>query len=316
MAIDAARLLQRRRAVVAGLLQPARDLAQLAAQQPLAPATPGIAWPSTPRAAIVAQRPLGRVAARGARERPFRRQICSGRELGAAQVAELARARSPKIAGARVGDRVLVQRVEEHVLREVALGQRPQRARLEQRQALRLAQLARARAPPAPRPAPRGSQPVPRGQARRALRVSSRSQRQMSPRVDAEQLVQPRLVVGEPVLHHPRARSAASAAARRAAPRSPATRSAAWPADDRDGLLRRAGRGARPRAPRGPRRPSPTTRDHCTARLPRRIARDARRAGPRRASQWISGSGSAGAFQEVEVAALVGLRRRARVSAP
>jgi hypothetical protein len=80
-----------------------------------------------------------------------------------------------------VRDRVLVQRVEEHVLRQVAPRQRPQRPRLEQLLPPRIVQLALPRLDELAREVVR-LPAMQRGEAREVA-VSSRSQRQTSPRV-------------------------------------------------------------------------------------------------------------------------------------
>ena len=73
----------------------------------------------------------------------------------------------------------------------------------QQRQALRLAQVPAPRRDELARQALRAASRAARASPAR-LRVSSRSQRQTSPRVTPQQRVQARLVVGQPVLHHPR----------------------------------------------------------------------------------------------------------------
>ena len=136
----------------------------------------------------------------GARE-PVEAADHQRRELGAAQVAEARRARAED-RRRRVRDRVLVQRVEEDVLREVALGERAQGARLQQRQAPGLAQV------PAPRLHQGGrervrapSRAAPRARRGCACRRAASARRRPG---HPQQRVEPRLVVGEPMLHHPR----------------------------------------------------------------------------------------------------------------
>ena len=138
-----ARRLQRRRAVVARLLEPARELAQLAREQPLRlRGRHRLARDALVRVgAQRRRRPLLRVPAR----QPVEAADLQRAELGAPQGRPLRTAGDAEDRRRVRRDRLLVQRVEEQVLRQVALGQRAQRALLEQREAVGVAQL------PAPR---------------------------------------------------------------------------------------------------------------------------------------------------------------------
>ena len=194
-----ARRVHRRRAVVARLLQPARELAQLAREQPL-----GLhGRDRLARDALVGvlaqrrRRLLLRVPAREAVEAADLQRA----ELGAPQRRPLRAARDAEDLGRVRGDRLLVQRVEEQVLGEVALGQRAQRPALEQREPLGVAQLAPPRRDELARE--RGRLPsLLLGELGEVARVVAQHAPDRAA-VDAEQRVEPPLVVGQPVLHHP-----------------------------------------------------------------------------------------------------------------
>ena len=173
-----ARAHERRRAVVARLLQPARQLPQLAGEQAL-----GLRG----RDRLMRDAPGG-----GPAQPPFRRPLrVAAREavepadlqrahLAAPQARPLDAARDAEDRGGMAGQRLLVQGVEEEMLGEVALRERAQSALLELGEPLRV-DLVRATARRAPRASASGSHP--RCRARSASgRVSSRSQCQMTPR--------------------------------------------------------------------------------------------------------------------------------------
>ena len=168
-----------------------------AAGRPAPPASPDRATPRVTMSRSV----CSAVSCACASRQPVQAADHQRRELGAPEVAEARGARAEDRRRV-VRDRVLVQRVKEHVLRQVTLGQRALRTRLQDPEPAWLTQLPCQGATSAAASASGSFQPCTR-QGRRIARVVA----QPAPDVaagDAEQLVEPRLVVGQPVLHHPR----------------------------------------------------------------------------------------------------------------